>query len=114
MDTNKREKSVVEKTVDVVKEFAATVSEVAHRAIKSNTEKSGDEIHTVPTTSTDFADDAVATPVVVRKKRKPRKTRAKRTKTAAKKTARRNIKKAKSRARKSSSKKAERSKKTKR
>jgi hypothetical protein len=108
------EKSVVEKTLDVVKEFAATVSEVAHRAIESKTEKSDDEIHKMPTTSTDFADDAVATPVVVRKKRKTRKTRAKRTKTAAKKTARRNIKKAESRARKSSSKKTERSKKTKR
>ena len=114
MDTNKREKSVVEKTVDVVKEFAATVSELAHRAIESKTEKSGDENDTMPTTSTDFVDDAVAAPVVVRKKRKPRKTRAKMTKKVAKKTARGNIKTAESPARKSSSKKTERSKKTKR
>ncbi len=97
MDTNKKEKSVVEKTVDVVKEFAATVSEAAHRAVEQKPAKSEDEIIMMPAASTDFTDDAVAEPVFVRKQKKARKTRAKTTEKAARKTARKNIKEAEAR-----------------
>lgn len=78
MDENKDDKSVVEKTVDVVKEFAATVSEAAHNAVKSKPAKSDDEVVMLPTAPTGFMDDAVAPGVVlVRKRRNARKTRTK-------------------------------------
>lgn len=87
MDGNKDDKSIVEKTVDVVKEFAAGFTEAAHKAVKSKPTKSDDEIIMMPSAPTGFMDDAVAPPLVlVRKKTKSRKTRAKVARKTARKT----------------------------
>ena len=86
MDKDKGDRSIVGKTVDAVKEFAATVSEAAHKAIKPEPVKSDDEATLVPAAPTGSMDGAVTptTPVIIRT-RKPRKSRAKANKTTAKK-----------------------------
>ena len=101
MDTDKDDRSIVGKTVDAVKEFAATVSEAAQKAIKPEPVKSDDEPTLEPAAPTGFMDDAVtpATPVIIRT-RKPGKSRAKANKTTVKarspkKTAKKSAKKAK-------------------
>lgn len=78
MDRNKHDKSIVEKAVDAVKEFAAGFTEAAHKPAKSKTTKPDDEIIMMPSAPTGFMDDAVARPLVlVRKQKKRRKTRTK-------------------------------------
>ena len=86
MDKDKDDRSIVGKTVDAVKEFAATVSEAAQKAIKPEPVKSDDEPTLEPAAPTGFMDDAVtpATPVIIRT-RKPGKSRAKANKTRVKK-----------------------------
>jgi hypothetical protein len=88
MDTDKDDRSIVGKTVDAVKEFAATVSEAAHKAVNPEPVKSEDEIKVVPAapTGTGFMDDAVPpTPVVIRRrKRLAKKSQSRATKTAKK------------------------------
>jgi hypothetical protein len=76
----KKEKSVVGKAVDAVKQLAATVSEAAHKAIESKPAPSEDEVIVVPAAPTGFMDEAVTPqPIVVRKRRKPRQNRARAT-----------------------------------
>lgn len=93
MDANEDNKSLVEKAVDVVKEFAATVSAAAHKVPKSKRASPDDEIIMMPSAPTGFMDDVVAQPLVlVRKRKKPRKARAK----AARKTGKKSTKSASS------------------
>lgn len=85
-----KEKSVVGKAVDAVKQLAATVSEAAHKAIEPRPAPSDDEVIVVPAAPTGFMDEAVTPqPIVVRKRRKPRQiTRSARSsRTTAKKRA---------------------------
>ena len=90
MDVDKDDKSIVQKTVDAVKGFAATVSEAAHKAMEPEPINPGDEVVMMPMAATGFPGDTAVPPfVVVRKQKKsPRKSRAK----AAKKTAKRSAK----------------------
>lgn len=99
MDAGKDDKSIVQKTVDAVKEFAATVSEMANKAMEPEPIKPGDEVVTMPMAATGFpGDTTVPSFVVVRKqKRAPRKSRAK----AAKQTDKKSVKKTKKTAKKS-------------
>jgi hypothetical protein len=103
MDTGKDDKSIVEKTVDAMKEFAATVSDAAHKAVEPEPIKPGDEVVMMPMAAAGFMGDTVVPPFVVvsKQKKSPRKSRAKAAKKAAKKsvkktkTAKRTAKKAK-------------------
>jgi hypothetical protein len=87
MDTDKDDRSIVGKTVDAVKELAATVSEAAHKAVAPEPVKSHDEITVVPAAPTGFMDDAVTpTPVVIRRQKKlSEKSRSRASKRTAKK-----------------------------
>jgi hypothetical protein len=87
MDTDEDDKSILGKTADTVKEFAATVSEAAHKAVTPEPVKSDEEITVVPAAPTGFMDDAVTpTPVVIRRrKRLPKKSQSRATKRTAKK-----------------------------
>ena len=87
MDTDKDDRSIVGKTMDAVKEFAATVSEAAQKAAKPEPVKSDEEITVMPAAPTGFMDDAVPpTPVVIRRrKRLPKKSQSRATKRTAKK-----------------------------
>jgi hypothetical protein len=88
MDTDKDDRSIVGKTMDAVKEFAATVSEAAQKAVKPEPVKSDEEITVMPAAPTGFMDDAVPpTPVVIRRrKRLPKKSQSRATKRTARAT----------------------------
>ena len=70
MDANKDDKSIVEKTVDAVKEFAATISEAAHKAVEPEPVKPGDELVMMPVAATGFMGETVMPPFVVIRKQK--------------------------------------------
>jgi hypothetical protein len=86
MDAGKDEKSIVEKTVEAVREFAAIVSEAAHKAMEPESIRAGDEVVMMPAGATGFMGDTVAPPLVVVRKQKnsTRKSRAKTGKKTAK------------------------------
>lgn len=88
MDAGKDDKSIVEKTVDAVKEFAATISEAAHKAVEPEPVKPGDELVMMPVAATGFMGETLVPPfVVIRKQKKTsRKLPAKAAKRAAKKS----------------------------
>ena len=102
MDTGKDDKSIVEKTVDAVKEFAATVSDAAHKAVEPEPIKPGDEVVMMPMAAAGFMGDTVVPPFVVvsKQKKSPRKSRAK----AAEKAAKKSVKKTKKAAKKTAKK----------
>ncbi len=81
---DKDNKSVVEKTVDVVKEFAATVSDAARKAVESNLSASNDKVEMLPTARKDLMDHAGAP----RKRGKLHKAPARTTRKAASKITR--------------------------
>jgi hypothetical protein len=94
MDTDKDDKSIVGKTVDAVKDFAATVSKAAHKIVEPEPIKSDDEILVMPATPTGFMDDAVTPPVIIRRRKKSaKKSRAKTAKKSTKKSTKKNAKK---------------------
>jgi hypothetical protein len=92
MHAGKDDKSIVKKAVEAVKEFAATVSEAADKAMEPESTKPSDEVVVMPMAITEFPGDTAAPPVVVVRERKSaRKSRA----MAAKRTAKKSIKKTK-------------------
>ena len=72
MDADKHDKSIVEKTVDAAKEFAATVSDAAHEAVEPEPIKPGDEVVMMPMAAAGFMGDAAVPPFVVVSKQKNR------------------------------------------
>jgi hypothetical protein len=93
MHAGKNDKSIVEKAVEAVKEFAATVSDAADKAMAPERPKPGDEVVMMPMAAAGFTGETAVPPfVVVRKQRKaPRKFGEE----AAKKTTRKSAKKTK-------------------
>ena len=76
MDADKHDKSIVEKTVDAAKEFAATVSDAAHEAVEPEPIKPGDEVVMMPMAAAGFMGDAAVPPFVVVSKQKNRPDRS--------------------------------------
>jgi hypothetical protein len=91
MDIDKDDKSIVEKTVEAVKNFAANISEAAHKTAEPEPVKSGDEVVVMPMAAAGLMSETVEPPfVVIRQPRKSRKkARAKAAKAVEKKAAKR-------------------------
>jgi hypothetical protein len=95
------DKSIVEKTIQTVKEIATSVSNVAKHAMESEPINAGDEVVMMPMTDTGMF-GAPATPQFIilpagkKSRKKPSKTASKKTaKETAKKTAKKSPKKSK-------------------
>jgi hypothetical protein len=106
MDTDKDDRSIVEKTVEAVKEFAANISQAAHKTAEPEpNSKSGDEVVMLPMEATGLMGESVVPQFVVI--RRPKKLTKKAPAKAAKKTAKKkSAKKAPTKATKKSVKKA--------
>jgi hypothetical protein len=90
------DKSIIEKTIEAVKDIAAIASEVAHKATEPEPIKPGDEVVMMPMAVTGFMGDNMMPPfVVIRHRRRSRAKKAplKTAKTAAKKAAKKSVKK---------------------
>ena len=105
MDDDKDDKSIVEKTLEAVKDIAVVASEATHKAMEPEPIKPGDEVVVMPMAAAGLMGEAVMPPFVII----PRRTSApkqisKKTPKTAKKSA---TKAAKKSAKKSSKKKKE-------
>jgi hypothetical protein len=88
MDADKDDKSFVEKTVEVVKNIAANISEAAHKTAEPEPVKSDDEVVMMPMATAGLVSETAVPPFVVIRK-PPKKVRAKSAKTVENKAARR-------------------------
>jgi hypothetical protein len=105
MDGDKDDKSIIEKTIEAVKEIATIASEAAHKAMEPEPIKPGDEVVMMPMAASGFMGDTMMPPfVVVPRKKKSSKKKA--PKPAAKKPAKKSVKKAANKVAKKSAKKA--------
>src|ERR1019366_6848521 len=93
MDGDKDDKSVIEKTIEAVKEIATIASKAAHKAMEPEPIKPGDEVVMMPMAATGFMGDTMMPPFVV-VPRKKKSSKKKTPKPAAKKPANKSVKKA--------------------
>jgi hypothetical protein len=85
METEKDDKSIVEKTVEAVKGLAASISEAARKTAEPEPAKPGDEVVVMPMATAGLMSETVVPPfVVVRRPRKSKKARAKSARNTAK------------------------------
>jgi hypothetical protein len=106
MGGNEHDKSMLGKAVEAVKDFAANISEAAHKTAEPEPLKPGDEVVMMPMAADGLTSETVVPPfVVVRRPRKSsKKTRAKAAqKTVKTKSVKKTPKKAKKPARKTNS-----------
>jgi hypothetical protein len=107
MDDDKDDKSLIEKTIEVVKEIAHAASEAAKHALEPEPIKPGDEVVYLPATASSIMGDSVMPQYVVIPRGKTQKTVKKGGKKMAKKSAKKTANKPakKSAAKKSAAKK---------
>ncbi len=95
MGDEEHDKSIIEKTIETVKDIATKASDAAKKALEPEPPKSGEEVVFLPAAGDGFADplmpSALMMPVVVKTRAAKRKVPAK--KTAAKKAAKKSSKK---------------------
>ena len=65
MDNDKDDKSIIDKTLEVVKDIAAVAAEAAHKAIEPEPIKPGDEVVVMPMAAAGFIGEAVMPPFVI-------------------------------------------------
>jgi hypothetical protein len=65
MDNDKDDKSIVDKTLEAVKDFAAIAAEAAHRAMEPEPLKPGDEVVVMPMAAAGFMGEAGMPPFVI-------------------------------------------------
>jgi hypothetical protein len=87
MDDDKDDKSLIEKTIEVVKEIAHAASEAAKHALEPEPIKPGDEVVYLPATASSIMGDSVMPQYVVIPRGKTQKTVKKGGKKTAKKSA---------------------------
>jgi hypothetical protein len=93
MDDDKNDKSIIEKTIETVKNIATNASEAAKKAMEPEPIKSGDEVFLVPMASDTYADPVMPPFVVIPRRKKstsnrtPKKTAKKSAKKPAQRTA---------------------------
>ena len=103
MDNDKDGKSIIDKTLEVVKDIAAVAAEAAHKAIEPEPIKPGDEVVVMPMAGSGFMGEAVMPPFVIiphrtnapsqTAKESPKKTSKKSTENTAKRPAKKSSKK---------------------
>jgi predicted Zn-dependent protease len=64
-DDDKDDKSIIEKTLEAVKDFAAIAAEAAHRAMEPEPLKPGDEVVVMRMAAAGFMGEAVMPPFVI-------------------------------------------------
>ena|ERR1700677_36794 len=65
MDNDKDDKSIIDKTLEAVKDIAAIASEAAHKAMEPEPLKPGDEVVVMPMAPAGFMGEAVMPPFVI-------------------------------------------------
>jgi hypothetical protein len=107
MDDDNDDKSIIEKTLEAVKDIAAVASEATHKAMEPEPIKPGDEVVVMPMAAAGFMGEAVMPPFVIIPRRanapeqiskKAPKTAKKSTKKTAKKSAKKSSKRNKQKA----------------
>jgi hypothetical protein len=90
MDGKEHDKSIIEKTIEAVKEIATIASDAAKKAIEPEPLKPGDRVVMVPIMDSGLTSEPVMPPFVVLPRRKSRAKKA--SKRTAKKAAKKSIK----------------------
>jgi hypothetical protein len=108
MDNDKDDKSIIDKTLEVVKDIAAVAAEAAHKAIEPEPIKPGDEVVVMPMAAAGFIGEAVMPSFVIIPRRtnapsriakeSPKKTAKKSTENTAKRPAKKSSKKKRNKA----------------
>jgi hypothetical protein len=65
MDNDKDDKSIIDKTLEAVKDIAAIATEAAHKAMEPEPLKPGDEVVVMPMAPAGFMGEAVMPPFVI-------------------------------------------------
>jgi hypothetical protein len=65
MDNDKDDKSIIDKTLEAVKNIAAIAAEAAHKAMEPEPLKPGDEVVVMPMAAAGFMGEAVMPPFVI-------------------------------------------------
>jgi hypothetical protein len=65
MDNDKDDKSIIDKTLEAVKDIASIAAEAAHRAMEPEPLKPGDEVVVMPMAAAGFMGEAVMPPFVI-------------------------------------------------
>jgi hypothetical protein len=65
MDNDKDDKSIIDKTLEAVKDIATIAAEAAHRAMEPEPLKPGDEVVVMPMAAAGFMGEAVMPPFVI-------------------------------------------------
>jgi hypothetical protein len=65
MDNDKDDKSIIDKTLEAVKDIATIAAEAAHRAMEPEPLKPGDEVVVMPMATAGFMGEAVMPPFVI-------------------------------------------------
>jgi hypothetical protein len=105
MDNDKDDKSIIDKTLEAVKDIVAIAAEAAHRAMEPEPLKPGDEVVVMPMAAAGFMGEAVMPPFVIIPRRTnapsqiakkaPKRTAKKSTEETAKKPAKKSSKRKK-------------------